>query len=232
MAGRPPPTKRELAVEALRDAILRGKYEPGQRLRQNQVARELGLSATPVREALRELRAQGIVEHQSRRSVRVAELDLDNLRELYAVRSLLESRAARLSVPCLTEADLARLVRLQATMEAAFKAARMKAILAADKEFHETLYRSAGNRHLLGLVRQLWESFPRHLLWLVPGRTESSLAEHRRILAAARRRDGAAAARAVGRHLASGLKALSRHLSGLGPDRAPAPRTARRREAA
>ena len=84
-------TKRELAAEVLREAILSGRYGPGERLRQNQIARELGLSATPVREALRELHAQGLVVHESRRSVRVAEVDLDDLRELYAVRSVLES---------------------------------------------------------------------------------------------------------------------------------------------
>ncbi len=222
-------TKRELAAEVLREAILSGRYGPGERLRQNQIARELGLSATPVREALRELHAQGLVVHESRRSVRVAEVDLDDLRELYAVRSVLESFAARLSVPGLADGAVARLTALQADMEAALAAGRMRAVQSADKEFHALLYGTAENRHLAALIDQLWESFPRYLLWLVPGRTENSIKEHRRMLQAARRRDGARAARAVEAHLRSALQVALRSHRGARnrmPRAAPAGRSA------
>src|SRR5205085_6578771 len=96
-------TKREIAIAALRDAILSGRYPAGVRLEQNRIAAELGLSPTPVREAFRELLARGLLVQKAHHSVRVAEIKLDELRHLYGVRSLLEAEAARLATASISD---------------------------------------------------------------------------------------------------------------------------------
>src|SRR5215470_11951219 len=88
-------TKREVALTSLENAIRLGRYTPGQPLRQFQLVKDLGVGSTPVREAVLELLARGILVQESHRSVRVAELDLDRLRNIYRVRALLETEAAR-----------------------------------------------------------------------------------------------------------------------------------------
>src|SRR5258708_39112884 len=91
-------TKRDAVVDTLREAIRSGRYAPGQSLRQVQLVQDLGLSSTPAREAVLELLARGVLVQESHRSVRVAELDLDRLRDIYRVRALLETEAARLGI--------------------------------------------------------------------------------------------------------------------------------------
>lgn len=100
-------TKRGVAIENLRDAIQSGRYAPGQQLRQTQLMADFGLGSTPVREAVLELLARGVLVQESHHSVRVAELDLPRLRNIYRVRCLLETEAAQLGTPRLTEPDLA-----------------------------------------------------------------------------------------------------------------------------
>ena len=109
-------TKREIAIAALRDAILSGRYPAGTRLEQNRIAAELGLSPTPVREAFRELLARGLLVQKAHHSVRVAAINLDELHRLYAVRSLLEAEAARLATAAMDDATAAELRRLHEAM--------------------------------------------------------------------------------------------------------------------
>src|SRR5678815_2257937 len=101
-------TKRELAVAKVKDAILLGRYRPGQALRQVQLMADLDLGATPAREAVLELVAKGLLVHESHRGMRVAGLDADRVRHVYNVRALLESEAARLSAAVATDAAVDR----------------------------------------------------------------------------------------------------------------------------
>src|SRR5207245_2058263 len=87
-------TKREVAIDTLREAISSGRYVSGQSLRQVQLVQDLGLGSTPVREAVLELLGRGVLVQESHRTVRVAELDLNRLRNIYRVRALLETEAA------------------------------------------------------------------------------------------------------------------------------------------
>jgi DNA-binding GntR family transcriptional regulator len=207
-------TKREFAIDGLVAAILRGKYPPGTRLRQDPIARELGLSATPVREALAELQAQGLLVYESHRGARVAELKLADLEELYPLRALLESYATRLTAAKLGPEDLRRLDHLQTRMELAVRRWNLAALRDADREFHMTIYSVAGNSRLIALIRQLWAAFPRYMLWLIPDRAEESVTEHRRILEALHSRAGEIAGVEMTKHLESALGAFRRSIGG------------------
>ena len=220
-------TKREIAIAALRDAILSGRYPAGVRLEQNRIAAELGLSPTPVREAFRELLARGLLVQKAHHSVRVAEINLDELRHLYGVRSLLEAEAARLATAAISDSMMAELTQLHAGMAAAYRAQDGERLQDADARFHGLLYRASGNPYLADLIAQLWSSFPRYLLWVVPGRTDCSIAEHAAILDAVTRRDPEAAAAAVRHHLRQALDALEANFHNVTPSPATAPRHGR-----
>jgi DNA-binding GntR family transcriptional regulator len=207
-------TKREVAIDGLRRAIQSGRYPPGLALRQTQLVRDLGLGATPVREAVLELVARGMLVQESHHSVRVAELDLPRIRATYQARALIETEAARLGTARASEAARRALDAGVARMAEAWRARDIEAVSAADQAFHRTLYGAAGNEVLLGLIEQLWDGFPRYLLWNIPNRVEDSLVEHRRILDAILARDAEAAAAAVHAHLMSSLAALERYVAG------------------
>jgi len=210
-------TKREVAIAALRDAILTGRYPAGARLEQNRIAAELGLSPTPVREAFRELLARGLLVQKAHHSVRVAEINLDELRQLYAVRALLEAEAARLATAAMDEATAAELRRLHEAMLTGHRSRNISREQEADQAFHALLYRASGNSYLTELIRQLWSSFPRYLLWVVPGRTEASAAEHAAILDTVVRCDPDGAAAAVRHHLAEARASLEANFHNLKP---------------
>jgi len=206
-------TKRELAITALREAVVTGRYRAGAPLSQNEIATELGLSATPVREAFRELLAQGLLVQRAHHSVRVADVELDALRQIYDVRALLEGHAASLAVARMTASTRTELKRLHGDMDRAQRRGDQGAVRAPDEAFHSLLYATAGNAALVNLIDQLWSSFPRYQLWAIPGRTENSVAEHRRVLAAILSGDAAAAAAAMQEHLRRTFTALENSLA-------------------
>jgi DNA-binding GntR family transcriptional regulator len=205
-------TKRELAVETLREAIRAGRYVPGQALRQTQLMKDLGLGSTPVREAVLELLARGVLSQESHHSVRVAELDLDRLRNIYRVRALLETEAARIGTARISDTAIKSMRDLLQEMGRAKKSGDVPAMARADSAFHRTLYTAADNPLLIDLIDRVGSSFPGNIIWNVKGRIEQSLKEHAEILSAVSRRDPMAAGFAVEKHLQSGLSALETHV--------------------
>jgi DNA-binding GntR family transcriptional regulator len=153
----------------LLDAILSGDYPPDSRIVETRVARELGTSQAPVREALRGLAAIGVIDLEPFRGARVRRASLEELLEGYVVRSDLETLAARLAVPRMTEEDLDDFARLGAEMERAAAAGDRHAVAEADFAFHARMVRAAGNS-VLERVWQTLEPYSRtYLTLLVPG---------------------------------------------------------------
>jgi DNA-binding GntR family transcriptional regulator len=205
-------TKREVAIDTLREAISSGRYVPGQSLRQIQLVQDLGLGSTPVREAVLELLARGILVHESHRTVRVAGLDLDRLRNIYRVRALLETEAARLGTAKITDQAIGQMKELLRRMGDATRTGDIPSADRADHDFRYALYAAGGNSILVDLIDQAWNLFPGSILWNIPGRIKQSLKEHRGILDAVSRRDPTAAAYAIENHLLSALAALEAHV--------------------
>jgi DNA-binding GntR family transcriptional regulator len=201
-------TKRELAVAKVKDAILLGRYRPGQPLRQVQLMADLDLGATPAREAVLELVAKGLLVHESHRGMRVAGLDAARVRDVYQVRAMLESEAARLAAAAATDAAIDRARRAVQAMKSALTANDLKKLSSVDSRFHQALYENAGNPVLLGLIEQMQEQFPRYMLWRIPGRIRQSIHEHEKILERFALRDGTGTAKAVRQHILNGLDAF------------------------
>lgn len=205
-------TKREIAIDALSQAIRAGRYAPGQELRQIQLMEDLNLGSTPVRDAILELLARGVLVQESHKSVRVAELNLERLRNIYHVRELLETEAARLGSARISDDAIDQLDILLQHMHALNRSGDIAGAHQADTKFHKILYEASANPLLIQLIEQVNLTFPGSILWNIPNRIKQSLKEHKLILEAVRNRDPTRAAQAIELHLASGLATLEAHI--------------------
>ena len=201
-------TKLDLVEQLLIRAIASGEIAPGEPLRQLELADRLGISATPVREALRRLEAQGLVVRQPHRGVRVAEVEPGEMAELYIIRAALEGLAVEHAVPNLTAKDVRALEQIHERLEAGRAKGALKSLRRLNFDFHTTLYRHSELPRLTRIIDSLWPLFPWDSMWAVPGRAASSAVEHREILDALRAGDAAAAGRAMRRHIESGAEEL------------------------
>jgi len=195
-------TRQQIVVEYLRNLILQGTLAPGTRLQPEAIARHLGVSRMPVREALRQLAVEQFVVFQPHRGVYVAEVSADEAEELYVVRIALEGYAARIAAPRLTPEVIAELRQRLAEMAARLREGELVEFLAADRAFHRAIYQATGRPGLVARIEQLWDSCSRvaRLSLAMPVWRERALAAHRQILAAAEQRDPAALEQAVREH--------------------------------
>lgn len=192
----------EAAYRHIRAAIADGRLKPGDRLREADLAEQIGLSRTPIREALGRLSAEGLVVNDPVRGVAVAELDYNMVTELYYMREVLEGTAARLAAQHASEVELAILDDLCEQYAAAV--GNEAALAASNRRFHETLYRCSHNRYLLNMVTVLHDALS--LLGSSstlgsPERGAETLREHREVVDAIRARDADAAERALRAHI-------------------------------
>ena len=192
-------------VRELRDRVFAGTLPVGSWLRQEAVAAEFAVSRTPVREALRELQARGIVSLLPNRGALVRGPTLKEIREAYAIRAELEGLAARLAAGRLLAAGLARLREAEAVFERAADVGGDDWERANDL-FHEVILAAAGNDRLRLMIADLHRAFPRSLTWnalvSAPGRLEENAAQHRRIREALEAGDGEEARRRMIQHVA------------------------------
>jgi DNA-binding GntR family transcriptional regulator len=187
--------------DRLLEAILDGRYPPGARIVETRVARELGTSQAPVREALRDLEALGVVETSPFRGARVRRPSADELLEAFAVRSQLESLAARLALERITDDELDELSLYLDEMRRAARAGDSHAEATADASFHGRIVEIAGNA-TLERVWRLLEPFSRTYITIVaPGVDQHRIADlHQPVMDALRRGDPDLAVAALERH--------------------------------
>jgi DNA-binding GntR family transcriptional regulator len=200
--------------ERLLERILSGQYPPDSRIVETQVARELGTSQAPVREALRGLEALGLVEITPFRGARVRRPTPRELLEAYAVRSALETLAARLAVPRLTDADLTRLAADVEAMHEAARAEDRHRVAEADARFHGTIVELAANETLTKVWRSLEPFLRTYITLVVPGGDLGwSAGLHSPVLAALEARDPDAAVEAIEHHFREVSENMARRLA-------------------
>jgi DNA-binding GntR family transcriptional regulator len=195
------------AYEELRRRILQGELEPGATFSQVQLSNQLGVSRTPLREAVRLLQMEGLLRAEPRRRVRVSPLSSQDFEDLYAIRISLESLAVRLTVPQLSEAELADTKLAYLEWSAAVSHGDLAAWRESHRRFHFSLYAHAGTR-LAEQLGDLWDHAERYrLLQLTHAGDPTQLAQlahrdHAGILEAGQQRDAALCARRMAEHLA------------------------------
>jgi DNA-binding GntR family transcriptional regulator len=200
-------TTAELIAETLRNEILQGKLKSLQPLRQDELAATFGVSKIPVREALVQLKAEGLVTFFPNRGAFVSELSPAEVDEIYTMRLGLETVALRRALPHLTIADLARAEKLLQAIDQEQNVARWSEL---NWEFHATLYEAAGMPRLMDWLKTLHTQVARYLVLYLAGMDyqATSQQEHRAILAACRQGDIEAAAAHLEQHLKSAATQL------------------------
>lgn len=197
----------EEVAEMLRQRIFRQELDPGSWIDELRIAEEIGISRTPLREALKVLAAEGLVTMKVRRGAYVTEMSEKDLQDVYHLLALLESDAAGVVAAAASPQQLGELEALHAELSAA--AGDRERFFALNERFHLRLLELADNRWRSQMVTDLRKvmKLNRHNSLLKQGRIEDSLAEHAAILAALRARDPHATTQAMRAHFAHGLEA-------------------------
>jgi DNA-binding GntR family transcriptional regulator len=177
-------TAAQHAVESLRHTFIAGELKPGEKVRQEEIAERLGLSLAPVREALAVLEQEGQLTYRPRRGYFVTELDLDDLREIYDLRRLVEGRAARGALPQFDADALERIALAARDCEEAVERGDVTAELEANRRFHFAVLEAPDQVHTMRVVRLLWDSTEtyRALYYNDPADRVDSLEAHARII--------------------------------------------------
>lgn len=206
-------TKKDFVMEVIREAILSGALKPGERLAQEELANHLEVSSTPVREALRQLEAEGLIEHIPHKGVRVAELSAEDVREVYMIRGVLEALATRLAVPDLSNNDLRDLEELHQQMADLLSRNSLQQLGDVNRQFHMTLYKASNSRILCDMINSLWTRLPWFDVWaVIPGRAQEVWEEHDNIMDAVRKRDPDLAADMSREHCERGSQRVTDHI--------------------
>ncbi|MDP4032451.1 MAG: GntR family transcriptional regulator [Pseudorhodobacter sp.] len=201
------------AYRRLLEEIRRGDLLPGARLRETELAARLGVSRTPVREAIRALEADGLVVHAPRQGATIRSLDYAEVMELYEMRAVLEGTAARLAAQAASQIELDELAALNAEFAAAADA---RTAYELNRQFHLTLLDAAKNRFLVKSMNALQKT----LMILGPStlaeaeRAAGAVAEHARLLAALQARDGSRAEAEMRAHIEAAHRVRLRALRG------------------
>ncbi len=220
-------TRYREAYRSIRDRILRGELRPGQRVVIEAVARELGMSPTPVREAVRQLEAEGVVTYRPHAGARVVEVDPQAYAEAVSVRAVLEGWATALAAPRLRTATLRRLRALNARMRRAAQEEDFAVFHRLNRQFHRLLYRSCGHRLLVELLEGLRArtDLVRHNIFpFIPHRLRESADEHDQLVDLVERGAAPEEVEAFAReHKLRTLRAYLRWVAASTPGRQPAP---------
>lgn len=201
-------TKTQLALETMREGIRSGAMSPGERLRVDDLTAALDMSPTPIREALRLLQADGLIEFRPHHEIVIAPVSSVKTAEIYQLRARLEPYAVELAVPRMDGQQLDALGKLHERVSKAVRSGRGSTVSETNGEWHWAIYEQCGSQYLIDFIQRLWDAFPWRTIWAISGRSEQSLADHDAIMEAITRGDATLAARRMRDHVLSGVDTL------------------------
>ena len=199
-------------AERLRQRIFAHELPPGTWIDEQKLAEQYGISRTPLREALKVLASEGLVELRPRRGCYVTEISRQDLDDIFPLMAMLEGRCAAEAVKNAKPADIVALQDIHGRLEAAARDGRIDAFFEANQEFHKKIQELSGNRWLLSVIQDLRKVLKLSRLHSLSleGRLQQSLDEHRLIMAALATSDAGKAEKLMHDHLLSGREALAR----------------------
>jgi len=206
------PALYEQVAERLRSRIYAHELAPGAWVDEQAIAAEYGISRTPLREALKVLASEGLVELKPRRGCYVTEISRQDLDDIFPLMAILEGRCAADAVKAAKPADIEELREIHARLEAAAREGRISAFFEANQAFHRRIQELASNRWLLSVIQDLRKvlKLTRLFSLSIEGRLQQSLAEHTAILEAIKAGDATRAQTLMHDHILSGRQALVR----------------------
>ena len=205
---------RDVVFNTLRQEILTGKLKPGERLMEIHLADKLGVSRTPIREAIRKLELEGLVIMIPRRGAEVAQITLKSLEDVMEVRRALDVLAIELACERMNEETLSSLFQAYENFAVAVKTRDTRKIAEADVEFHDIIVQSTGNARLIQLVSNLSEQMYRYRFEYLKDATSHEMLqrEHKEMYESILRKDKVAAAGVVRKHIDNQQEAIIRQL--------------------
>ena len=205
---------REAAFEKIKEAIIKGHFKPGEKLVEQTLAQEMGVSRTPVREAIRRLEAEGFVVSIPRKGVVVSRADKEEIVQLYSIRAELEGLAARWAIENADEDDMRKLDEAISRMEETAASGDLDGVVQSNALFHDAIAQASKSRILCTLLKPLQDNIQRFRFQSLhlPGRPEAALAEHKEIVAAIKEKKAEEADRLLKEHLQNACAAALAHM--------------------
>ena len=194
---------RDVVFNTLRHAILKGELEPGERLMEIALAQKLGVSRTPIREAIRKLELEGLVVMVPRKGAEVADITEKDLRDVLEVRTALEELSIELAMKNMTDEDYENLKKASKSFAKDSEGDDLIKIAEADVAFHEIIYMATGNKRLIQMINNLREQMYRYRLEYIKDKSTHArlVEEHERIIEAMQKQDVNAAKAAIKLHV-------------------------------
>lgn len=202
---------RARVFNTIRENILSGRYLVGEELKETAIGEELGVSRTPVREALRQLELEGLVEIIPNKGAYATGITNKDIRDIYAMRSLLEGLCTRCAVENITEKEIEELEEVQCLFEFHLKHNNLQNVVELDSKFHDILYRASNSKMLTHTMTDFhhYVERVRKVTLSSVERAEKCYEEHNAILAACKNKDGDLAEKLANEHVASTIKNIS-----------------------
>lgn len=214
MNKRPVPMRLSDAASAhVRELIVSGQLHPGEFIRPEMVAEELGISATPAREGLLQLQTEGFLSVEPRRGFMVTALSSDDIRDIYDAQALLGGELTARTAEAITTASVEELERIQDALETAAAAKDFDEEERLNHQFHEVIYRLSGSRKIRWLIKTTLAYAPRKFFADVEGWPDASAQDHRAIIEHLRANDPDKARAAMARHIRKAGALLAEHLA-------------------
>lgn len=177
-------TKSEIVYHIILDRIISGEYKPGDKLIIRRIAKELNVSEIPIREAIKNLEAEGYVTHDANKSVLVWKCSRDEIDGVFHIKGVLEGYATRMSIDYLTPSDIEELKAINEEMRTACTGEEATRFSELNEKFHMRIYRDNPNRNLVSMIKELWIKWAvtRRVFATAPSRMDDSIADHERII--------------------------------------------------
>lgn len=205
---------RDVVFNTLRQAILKGELEPGERLMEIQLADRLGVSRTPIREAIRKLELEGLVLMIPRKGAEVAKISEKSLRDVLEIRRALDALAIELCIERMSEEDIQSLTDAQEVFRQSVENSEPMTIAENDEHFHDVIYNSTNNQRLVQMLNNLREQMYRYRLEYIKDADKRQILvlEHDQILKAIKERNVAEAKIAICAHVDNQVITVSKNI--------------------
>ena len=203
-------TKSEIIYQEIKEDIINGKYKPKERIVISDVAREFGTSDIPVREAMRYLESDGLIQSKPYVGAIVTNFDLADIRKIYQIRAVLEGLATRQAVDRIYNNGVKKLEKILSKMTKAIGSENYVLLSNLNRAFHHVIYAASENEYLIKVIFDLWDMSlrARAIFSFMPERARAAVNEHANIVAALKKKNEGLAEKLVIEHMNSHLKAL------------------------
>jgi len=202
-------------AESIKQAIIKGKFKPGEKISEGELAESMGTSRTPLREAFRKLENEGFIEIIPRKGAVVTEIYPDEAYDLYHIKSVLEGLAAKLALSRITEKEIDKLEKINEDLKNLIDKNDIDMFYKTHQQFHEVFVKTCGNNRLIQMVRNLNDHFKRYgiVSLALPGQFENATRQHAEIVEAFRLGNEKQVEAKVKENVLTGGKVLVEHLS-------------------